>query len=83
MIRSLGLSEEYKDKELEDGSPLIYLFGLPLLGTGEVDDCLTEDPMALKPVHYDSVFDYLHDSYITPNSTSSSDLCGRDIQGGA
>jgi hypothetical protein len=40
------------------------------LSPEEVEDCFVEDLMALKPVDdkFDAVFDYLLDTYVTPDS---------------
>ena len=48
-IQKIGLSSEYKDKELEVGLWLTQFFGLAFLDPAEVGDCFAEELMANIP----------------------------------
>ena len=68
-IQSLGLVQEYKEKNSEIGSWIRNTFGLTFLTPQEVSSCFIEDFMSIIPNdnrvnHY---ADYLTDTYISEN----------------
>ena len=74
-IQTLGLSSEYKSKS-EKGRFLRLFFGLPFLHPVDVDDCFTDDIMALKPKgeKIKLFIDYLFETYISPDATFPPDI---------
>jgi hypothetical protein len=69
-IQAVGLTQDYKDRESEDGKLLKYIFGLSLLPPDEVEDAFCFDLMSLRPLDkkYEELFDYLLETYIAPDS---------------
>lgn len=68
-IQSLGLSDEFRNKDSEIGQILKYFFGLPLLPPDIIQNVYVE-LMAIKPVHekLDTFFDYVLENYIENDS---------------
>lgn len=65
-IQSLGLTNEFKNKDSEVGRWLQNTFGLTYLNPDDVGDCFALDLYAEKPVHavIDKYADYLLETYI-------------------
>lgn len=69
-IKSLGLTEHYKDKDSEIGKWLKYTFGLTYLNPNDVGDCFIFDLCSIRPENEQVVkyCDYLVNCYIEENS---------------
>lgn len=70
-IQALGLSSEYKSNT-ETSRFLKLFFGLPFLSPDDIDDCFTDDLMALQPDGKENIrifTDYVFDNYISPDAT--------------
>jgi hypothetical protein len=67
--QSLGLSDEFKNKDSEIGQILKYFFGLPLLPPNIIQNVYVE-LMTIKPLHekHDTFFDYVLENYIENDS---------------
>lgn len=65
-IQQLGLSTDYKKKNTEISNFLKLFFGLPFLNPQDVENCFTEDIMAIQPqdARVLEFTDYILDSYI-------------------
>lgn len=69
-IKSLGLSDHYKNEESQIGKWLKYTFGLTYLDPSDVGDCFAFDLYSIKPVNdqLDKYCDYLVNTYIDQES---------------
>jgi hypothetical protein len=70
-LQNLGLTTLYKEKSSEVGKWLGWVFGLPFLNPGEVEDCFVFDFMAIQPTCHKLIqfSDYLVDTYISEVAT--------------
>ncbi|KAL4121290.1 hypothetical protein QTP88_013834 [Uroleucon formosanum] len=64
-IQNLGLSKDYRD-QTEIGLFLKNIFGLPLLNQEDVENCIIEDFISIKPKHekLNEFMDYIIENYI-------------------
>ena len=64
-IQSLGLVNEYKNKNSEIGKYLKTFFGLSFLNPPDVNDCFTDDLISILPQDYrvERFTDYLLENY--------------------
>jgi hypothetical protein len=69
-IQSLGLSNDYKDRESDIGKWLMMIFELPFIPHEEIEDTFVEAVMSEAPVdaRCTKFADYLTDKYVTQGS---------------
>lgn len=69
-IQSLGLVNEYKNKNSEIGKYLKTFFGLSFLNPPDVNDCFTDDLISILPQDYrvERFTDYILENYISESS---------------
>ncbi|KAE9524358.1 hypothetical protein AGLY_015397 [Aphis glycines] len=69
-IQSLGLVDEYKNKNYEIGKYLKTFFGLSFLNPPDVNDCFTDDLISILPQDYrmECFTDYILENHITESS---------------
>ncbi|KAL4113170.1 hypothetical protein QTP88_016843 [Uroleucon formosanum] len=78
-IQQLGLSTDYKKKNPEISNFLKLFFGIPFLNAQDVENCFTEDIMAIQPqdARVLEFTDYILDSYIKNDAEFSPEILAK------